>query len=450
MTILHEPPTRLSDGTHIEDLIDRENRMVAARVFTDPEIYELEQERLFGSSWIAVGHESEIPDPGDFVARSIGEDPVMVVRNRAGQIRILLNVCSHRGMGVCRIGVGTTRYFTCPYHGWKYDTDGRLVSVPAERSMYGDGLDRSRFSLPQARVATCGGIIFGNWDENAPSLEEYLGPAALYLRLSFERTPGGVVVAGPPARFTIEANWKLAADQFQGDAYHTAMLHRSMVEGGYVSTDPEAILRGINIGTVGGHHIRLLDFRRATATGADELTEPLEKLAGITPELAALAREHLSSADADLLSGLPPSTANVFPNVFWFSTRVPPADFGPSEGFLSFRIIVPHGPAHLEQLSWALYEKDAPAEVQERTVQNYVQTFGTGGVWEQDDTEAWVAIQRALRGPKGRQRWFHYGARSADPGDELPGFNWPGPARDDCQWLAWQRYFDVMTQGGPR
>jgi phenylpropionate dioxygenase-like ring-hydroxylating dioxygenase large terminal subunit len=438
----------LRDGPPLGSLVDRAGRRVSARVFTDPEIYELEQRELFGKSWIAVGHQSEIPNAGDFVTRYIGEDPVIVSRDRDGQIQIMLNVCSHRGMGVCRAEMGNTRFFTCPYHGWRYDLGGHLVSVPAERSMYDDRLDRSRFTLQQARVETCGGIIFGNWDLDAPSLDDYLGPAALYLRLSFDRTNGGLVVAGPPARFTIEANWKLAADQFQGDAYHTAMLHRSMVEAGYVRQDPEAILSGINIGTPGGHHVRLLDFRSATTAETEDGAEPLEKLAGITPELAREARERLSPADAELLSGLPPSTGNVFPNVFWFTTRVPPADGGPNLGILSFRILVPRGPRHVEQMSWAMYEKDAPPEMQGALVRNLVQTFGTGGIWEQDDTEAWVAIQRSLRGPQARERWFTYEACSPGYTDELPGMTFRGVARDDCQWLAWQRYFDVMAGDG--
>src|SRR4051794_26736933 len=93
-----------------------------------------------------------------------------------------------------------------------------------------------------------------------------------------------------------------------------------------------------------------------------------------------------------------------------------------------------------------MYEHDAPAEIQTDMVRNLVQTFGTGGILEQDDTEAWVAIQRSLRGPRGRSQWFTYQAKSPGYTTELPGFNFRGVARDDCQWLGWQRYFDLLQQ----
>src|SRR5207237_1108224 len=82
--------------------------------------------------------------------------------------------------------------FRCPYHGWIYATDGRLVGVPAERAVYGTALDRSGFGLPRARVATCWGLVFATWDEGAPSLEEHLGIASFYLPTMFGLTAGGL------------------------------------------------------------------------------------------------------------------------------------------------------------------------------------------------------------------------------------------------------------------
>src|SRR5690606_12618554 len=119
-------------------------------------------------------------------------------RTKDGGINIMLNVCSHRAMGVCRAEAGNTEHFECPYHGWLYDHDGQLVGVPAERLLYDDRLDRGRLGLRMARSATCAGWIFGNWDADAPSLEEYLGPVALYMRVAFERTKAGATVAGLP------------------------------------------------------------------------------------------------------------------------------------------------------------------------------------------------------------------------------------------------------------
>src|SRR5919199_1587078 len=101
-------------------LVRPEDGLISARIFADSEIYALEQERIFGRVWLHVAHESEIPQSGDFVTRSMGEDPVIVVRGRDGQVRVLLNACRHRGRLVCDEDLGNTGRFQCPYHGWTY------------------------------------------------------------------------------------------------------------------------------------------------------------------------------------------------------------------------------------------------------------------------------------------------------------------------------------------
>src|SRR3546814_7639693 len=91
----------LSDGTTLDDLIDREMNEVSLRVMTDEELYRLEMERIFAKTWLLLGHESEIPKSGDFIVRDMGEDNVIVTRDRQGEIHVSLNVCPHRGMKVC-------------------------------------------------------------------------------------------------------------------------------------------------------------------------------------------------------------------------------------------------------------------------------------------------------------------------------------------------------------
>src|SRR5271155_1782112 len=131
----------LYDGTLLSELIDYDRREVDLRVLSDPQVYRLELDRLFGRTWIMVGHETEIPNPGDFVLRYIGEDVVIVSRQQDGSIAILLNVCAHRGMQVCRAARGNASTFSCPYHAWVFGQDGHFVGAPFEREMYGDALD---------------------------------------------------------------------------------------------------------------------------------------------------------------------------------------------------------------------------------------------------------------------------------------------------------------------
>src|SRR5688572_30308403 len=105
------------DAKALDELMRPQEGLVSARIFTDPEIYRLEQEKIFAKSWLYVAHESEVPRPGDFVTRQMGEDPVIVCRGRDGKVRVFLNVCRHRGRRVCNQDVGTTPKFICGYHG---------------------------------------------------------------------------------------------------------------------------------------------------------------------------------------------------------------------------------------------------------------------------------------------------------------------------------------------
>src|SRR5207253_1159249 len=116
--------TLLPDGTSIDDLVSIDERWVAARVMTDPDLYELELARIFDRVWVFVGHETEIPNHGDFVTRYIGADPVIVARGADGDVHVTLNVCSHRGATVCRVECGNATTFRCPYHAWVYDNTG--------------------------------------------------------------------------------------------------------------------------------------------------------------------------------------------------------------------------------------------------------------------------------------------------------------------------------------
>src|SRR3954464_7319050 len=126
-------------------LADVRRGMIPAHVYGDPEIFALERDRLFARSWVYLAHESEIPSPGDYVVRRVLDDSFIVVRDEAGTVRVLFNMCLHRGMQVCRAEAGNASHFRCPYHGWSYRNDGRLAGLPLHQDAYGgdDGLPRA-------------------------------------------------------------------------------------------------------------------------------------------------------------------------------------------------------------------------------------------------------------------------------------------------------------------
>jgi phenylpropionate dioxygenase-like ring-hydroxylating dioxygenase large terminal subunit len=150
-------------------LVDLKSAEISREIFVNEAIYAEEQEKIFARAWLLVGHESQIPNPGDFVAACMGEESVILCRDRAGEVHVFLNSCRHRGMKVCRYDEGNTAVFTCPYHGWSYGTDGRLIGVPYFREAYHSTLDRSQWGLVEvAQLARYKGSVWATWDPTAP------------------------------------------------------------------------------------------------------------------------------------------------------------------------------------------------------------------------------------------------------------------------------------------
>jgi phenylpropionate dioxygenase-like ring-hydroxylating dioxygenase large terminal subunit len=206
--------------------------LVPAHIYNDAEVFALERDRLFSRAWVFVAHESEIPDPGDYVVRRVLADSFIVVRDEVGAVRVLFNMCLHKGMAVCRAELGNASHFRCPYHAWTYRNDGRLAGLPFHADAYGgeDGFAREGQSLlPAPAMASYNGLIFVSLRPDPPALTEYLGNFAYYLDFYTRQSPAGVELRGPQ-RWRVKANWKIGAENFAGDSYHTPHTHASVVD----------------------------------------------------------------------------------------------------------------------------------------------------------------------------------------------------------------------------
>jgi phenylpropionate dioxygenase-like ring-hydroxylating dioxygenase large terminal subunit len=233
----------LSDADYVAELCDRveaslDEGLLPVEVFNDERVFRAEMDRIFTRSWVFLGHDSEIPNSGDFVLRKMGLDQVIVSRNGKGEVNVLLNHCRHRGTELCHQDRGNTTHFKCPYHGWVYKNDGEFVGAPDMRQAYGGRLDAKEWGLLKApKVDSYWGFIFACLDPDAPSLKDYLGGAAWMLDCMFGLHPDGMVALAPPERFLVKCDWKSGAENFSGDAYHVGTTHYSATATGFIPGD---------------------------------------------------------------------------------------------------------------------------------------------------------------------------------------------------------------------
>ncbi|MET0634204.1 MAG: Rieske 2Fe-2S domain-containing protein [Xanthobacteraceae bacterium] len=202
---------------------------VHRRVYTDPDIFELEMERIFGRAWLFVGHASQVPQAGDFVTTELGRQPVIMTRHRDGSVHVLLNRCTHRGAKVVNERKGHSPRLTCCYHGWTFDTDGRLVTVPVPEGCAAD-FDKSAFGLARApRVGEYRGFVFASLSPKGPSFEDHIGPMKRNIDDLVDRAPDGTLALDAGMhRYVYNGNWKLQVENVL-DSYHVPFGHASTV-----------------------------------------------------------------------------------------------------------------------------------------------------------------------------------------------------------------------------
>jgi PAH dioxygenase large subunit len=407
------------------------------RFFNDPSIYEMELERLFGNTWVFIGHESEIPNPGDYARRYIGQDTFIFVRDESGDVNLLFDSCRHRGTKVCRAEQGNTSHFRCPYHGWTYKNDGTLIGVP-QKDIAFQSLDREEHSLHHVpRLDSYEGLVFASLAEDGPSLEEHLGDYKWYLDIQLKLAEGGMEVIGEPHRWIIDANWKTIADNFNGDSYHTAWAHGSIVDlelGGDETVGSagtgESLDRHIHCD---GHttSLRMMDDEDIYLTYPEEVWDLFDH-GDLSDDQLEVARQSLSF------------TGSIFPNFgflhFGDTTDNPNEDVAP---FFTIRKWRPLGPEKMELWSWGLAPKQAPDHVKERMYKIYTSNFGPTGNFEQDDVPIWSSITDMAQSQMARKQDLQLNYQM--------GMEWMSHVEYDEEWAGpGTAYAENLEEGGMR
>nr|ART38488.1 G176 [uncultured bacterium] len=446
----------------VSDLMDIENREVSVAALHDPDLYELELERIFAKAWLMLGHDSEIPNVGDYVVRLMGEDQVIVARAADGQVHVSLNVCPHRAMHVCISDSGNARAHKCIYHGWAFRPDGSFIGAPIEKEkMHGEIKSKAQLGLKKARIQVYGGLIFATWNLEGPTLEDFLGDMKFYYDMLFCRTDKGLEVLGPPQRLTIEANWKTAGEQSACDGFHTLTLHQSLLEGGAMAgeenTEHESApaMYGVNV-SGNGHSLRCIPADTSWAMMAGKTHKGMtddERLTlmpppGVTPELLPQVRKNLTAEQLHVFAKAPPVVGGMFPNVNLLFIYSPLRD-GTMGSAMVMHTINPKGPERFEWVTYFFAEKDTPEPVKAMMRAAATQGTGTSGVIEQDDSDTWPHMSESARGVIGRTETLKY---QAILGETRPD-DWPdkaqvyaGFSKDDAQWNWWLAYHELMTR----
>lgn len=397
-----------------------------AGIYSDPGIHELERDQLFCRSWQYLAHESEIPKPGDFVVRRILHDSFIVVRGDDGLVRVLLNLCRHRGMQVCRAEVGNASHFRCPYHAWSYSNSGKLAGLPFHVDAYGGeaGLKRSETTLVSPpRVETYRGLVFACLDPEAASLVESLGGFEFYLDLYVNQSDDGIELRGPQ-RWVVHSNWKIGAENFAGDSYHTPHTHVSVVEIDLFH-EPRAKKRKEGAlywaGNGGG-----TTYKLPTADFDQNL-----RYIGYPPEMIERMRDRWTLEQQRLVgeSGFMVSAATLFPNLSLVHNWPKVHDSDEVTPFISLRLWQPISATETEVYSWFAVDKNAPASYKDRSYRAYLMCFGSSGMFEQDDVENWTSITTASQGKLAATVPLNSTMGMARDGGTLhdPISPWPGP-----------------------
>jgi benzoate/toluate 1,2-dioxygenase subunit alpha len=405
-------------------VVDRDGDFrVNGAVYTDPELFRREMDVLFGRCWIYVGHDSEIPNAGDYRTSYIGLRPVIVVRGDDGTIRVLLNRCRHRGSVICRETSGNAKDFQCRYHGWTYANTGDLIAIAQHRGGYPDDIDKSKLGLIEApRVETYRGMIFACMDAKAQSLNDYLGPARRFIDLQFDRAPGGrIEMRYGTHRTEYRGNWKFQAEN-STDGYHGDTVHESfwrvMAEfgnksgrhGAYTETNLQDILKqrrtGYVLGYVNGHG--MLEY---------PLSAPALEAMRNGPHASyfrTLEEKHGRDGLAALFNA---PNLLVFPNLALLHGQI--------------RLIRPVAVDRTE-VTIQLYGLDgAPGTYEQERLAGYQRFFGPSSFGSPDDVEIFAMNQVGLqatevewlilsRGMQNEKIVDNFGTRSGAVTDEVP------------------------------
>ena len=395
----------------------------------DAAIFREEQERIFERCWLYVGHESEVRAPGDFRTRTVCGRPLILCRDSRNELRVFLNTCRHRGTVVCREAQGNAERYTCFYHGWTYDRDGRLYAVPGQ-SAYPPNFDRTELGLKEPpRVEAYRGFVFLNFDANAVPLREYLGSAVEYIDLVLDQSPSGrMEVIQGTQEYDIRANWKLLVENSYDD-YHLLTTHATWLD--YLKSSGVEVKRPEK-----GHMLPSHGLGKDLGNGhgtTDNVNFRGRPVAAWIPIYGDAAKPELERIRAELVQRLGPERAKrvadtnrnllIFPNLVLLD--------GSSVSVRSFQ---PLAPDRMRVRAGALGPVEETPLARQVRLDSFLTFYGPGGFATPDDIAALEAVQEGLGAYKEVQ-WSPLTRGMAKQGEQLN----TDEAHLRAFWIQWDK-----------
>ena len=362
-------------------------------LYTDPAIFEAEMRLIFERAWVFVGHESEVPLPGDYKTAVIGQQPVIMTRDEDGEVHVLMNRCMHRGALLCRGDArGNTDTFTCMYHSWAYNNRGDLIGVPYVDG-YGPEFDKSALGLRKpARMESYRGFVFAHLSPTDESLGEYLGRAKDEIDRLVDASPEGEIeVRAGVQKYEYPANWKLQAENWL-DGNHPQFVHETAFQVLTSRAADEASSESVSgrwPGTartfVHGHGV----VQAPHADDIPEIAEEWEKGIKRRPEYFQKLAKRLGEKRAKEVMN---HTVHcyVFPNLLLYNYR--------DESYRNqhFRIVQPVAVDRSRIYAMPFTLKGAPDEINDVAPHMTSWWASPAGYGQPDDAEAFVRVQEGM------------------------------------------------------
>ena len=393
--------------------------------YSDDDIYRRELKQVFqGESWNFLALECEIPAAGDYKTTTVGEFPVIVVRDETGGVNAMVNRCAHRGNLVCIEEAGNTERLTCVYHNWTYDLRGNLASIAFERGIQGKGgmapdFDRSSHGLQRLRVETCNGLVFGTFSDIVPPLVDYLGPE---MRANIDRVLGREMEILGKFQHGLDGNWKLYTENVR-DTYHATLLHSFFPTFGLVRLSMKG---GIELSEGGLHHLTY----SIGATDRPESQYNSRELRAVKDGYALNAPELLETWP-EYDCGTTLAIQSIFPN---FSIQQ-------LSNVITVRLLLPRGPSRSVLTWWILGAvDDTPEQRAMRLRQSNL--VGPGGYIAMEDGAVVGWVRRGIAGAEERNSVLAMGGRDVERDSDsrcnelsVRGFwqGWHGLMRDAAE-----------------